>query len=212
MKKISIFAILTFLVLSALCQNTMINENVIILGEKYFNNPVSIMMKVDIGNGDSCQSFDGKDFKQPPFLLVEKAYFDTLNNYSELTVFNKDCFLYRWFSFPSFVRNYVIPYMDTTSVLYQRVYKTYPNCYIDTFGDMGGIVRHQTTIDYGTLFATEVTHHNFLIVLMSAKIYNTYLHSLGTDNVYKGAKNTYYEGMCEENGLYYKVAIPILGN
>ena len=212
MKKIPILAMLLLINLSSLCQSTMLNENVIILGEKFFNNPVSIMMKVDIGNGESCQSFDGKDFKQPPFLLVEKAFFDTLNNYSELTVFNKDCFLYRWYSFPSFVRDYVIPYMDTTSVLYQRVNKTYPNWYIDTFGDMGGIVRHQTKIDYSTLYYTEVTHHNFLIVLMSAKIYNIYLHSLGMDNIYKGAKNTYYEGTCEENGIYYKVAIPILDN
>ena len=212
MKKIPILVLLLLISLSSLCQSSMLNENVIILGEKYFNNPVSIMMKVDVGNGDSCQSFDGKDFKQPPYLLVEKAFFDTLNNYSELTIFNKNCFLYRWFSFPSFVRDYVIPYIDTTSVLYQRVNKTYPNWYIDTFGDMGGIVRHQTKIDHGSFYATEVVHHNFLIVLMNAKTFNEYLSSLAIENVHKGAKNTYYEGTCEENGIYYKVAIPILDN
>ena len=212
MKKIPTLVILSLISLSSQCQNTMLNENVIILGEKYFNSPISIEIKMEIGNSCSCQTFDGKDFKHPYVLLIEKANLDTLKDYSALTIFNKDCFLFDWLLFPTFVRDYVIPYMDTTTVLFQRVNKTYPNWYIDTFHDRGGIIKRQTKTDHGTFYTREVSHHNFLIVLMNAKIYNEYLSHISIDHAYPGAKDTYYEGECEENGIYYKVAIPILDN
>ncbi len=212
MKKIPTLVILSLISLSSQCQNTMLNENVIILGEKYFNSPISIEIKMEIGNSCSCQTFDGKDFKNPYVLLIEKANLDTLKDYSVLTIFNKDCFLYDWLHFPTFVRDYVIPYIDTTTVLFQRVNKTYPNWYIDTFHDRGGIIKRQTKTDHGTFYTREVSHHNFLIVLMNAKTYNEYLSHISIDLAYPGAKGTYYEGKCEENGIYYKVAIPILDN
>lgn len=197
--KTILFFILLSISISSLCQNTLLNENVLFLGEKHFDHPISIEIKPDIGNNDECQYYKGNGFKQPHLLLIEKAVFDSLNNYSELTIFNKDCYLYKWYFFPDFVREYIIPYMDTTSVLYQRINGSYSNWFVHPFMNL---VNNSSKSDYGTFYTRNVAHHCFLIVLMNAKIYNEYLsHLSGNDS--------YYSGTCEENGIYYKVAVPI---
>lgn len=199
MKTIPILTIALSFSISSLCQTTLLNENVIVLGEKQFNHPISIEIRRDFISIDSCQFFDGKVFKQPFLLLIEEDFFYSLKDYSELTIFNKDCFLYNWHFFPDFVRTYIIPFMDTTTELYQRVCSTYPDWVTNPFKN---IVNNRTKYDYGTFYSREVEHHNFLIVLMSAKIYNEHLSDLS-------GNESYFSESCEENGIYYKVAIPI---
>lgn len=180
------------------CQNTLLNDNVIILGEKHFEEPISIELLKGKRAVDSCHT-QCDNYNDPHLLLIEKKCFDTLKDYSELSVFNPNCYLYIWYFFPRLVRDNIIPYMDKNSEIYQRVNETYPNLWVTHYD---GVDTNSKQLDFETFYYRTVSHNHFLIVLMNAKTFNEYLSHISPPK-------SYYKDTYEENGIYFKVAIPI---
>ena len=184
--------------LSSLGQIAISNQNVVVLEEKFFINPVSVELKNNINSEDS--SFSSENVNSAPhLLLLEQDCFDTLKTCSDFNVFNKDCFLFVWYFTPKLVRQYILPYIDTKSEIYRRLNDTYPNIVTQPFYN---IVTNKSKCDHGTFYSRNISHHNFLIILMNAKVYNDYLSTLCSNE-------SYYKDAYEENGIYFKLAIPI---
>lgn len=177
-------------------QNTLLNENVIILGVKKFDNPISIELRKDARTTDSCGTCCA-NYNEPNLLLMEKTYLDTIEDYTKLSVFNQNCYEYTWFFFPRLVQDYILPYMDKTTELYEKVKESYPNLIVHPFEHP---VRDK--IDKDLFYCREVVPHDFLIVLMNAKTYNEYRLDISPPI-------SFFKGTFEENGIYFKVAIPL---
>ncbi|MCQ2292345.1 MAG: hypothetical protein MJZ39_04205 [Bacteroidales bacterium] len=196
MKSIPLILMITTFSLSSFCQCFSPNINVIVLGEKKMENPIVISINENARKIDSCH-INCNCYNYPLMMLLEKKNFDLIKDYTELSVFDQSCYFYNPSFFGSLVHDYIIPYMDTDSELYQRLRNAYPRAWIYPY-DKPVL----SVVDHGTYRYAEILPHNFMIVLMNARTYNEYLSTISP-------VSSYYEGTFEENGIYFKVAIPL---
>lgn len=194
------FFIIPVLITSVFCtfgQNTFLDDKVILLGEKKFEDPISITITESARKIDSCH-INCNNYNTPFALLLEKKCLDSIQDYCELSVFNSYCYLFEWWFFASLVTDYIVPFIDTTSSLSQRLTEAYPKPW--RYPYERGVIANE--IDYGLYKYKELVPCTYLIVLMNATTYNEYLSTISP-------LRSFYEGTLEENGIYFKVAIPL---
>lgn len=195
--------ITSFIYLNAQNKDTVINNtNVIILGVKYFDDPVVFWPSE---SKHTLWITDSSGFLKHGIELsafTERSNLDSLKyntNNIQYAVFNPDYYLYLEFIFSGFVKDYIIPYI-TCSEYISILNESYPKYCSNSLCDL--VQNGEWEYDRNYQFV-RLNYHKFLILLVSASLYNQYM--LGTN-----PPKCRFCGDNVEQGLYFKIAIPIV--
>lgn len=167
------------------------NCEVVNLGIVTFKHP--ILFSIDDQHKDIINREE--DFA---YLLTEKSYFDTiLNEKTASYTFDPHCFVYYYF-FPGLIRDQILPNIKQDSC-YRLLSELYPNRAIFPYYNL---TKNLETFYVNNFEYWEYPHHKFVIILVNAKTYNEYEATVSPTR-YKCKYGL------KENGIYYKIAIPI---
>lgn len=171
-------------------------EKIVLLKVKHFQNPVLIFV-------DSCyvnQIIGYNDYLLHPLGLIV----DVPENHSDsiqvaIDSCINDYYYFHRFFFPTFIRNIVLPNIDTTSY-FQLLDNTFPTYAANPFYRLTQNLKWQQGGGYEY---AKINHSDFLVILISYELLLEYRKSLSID------PDTFQVKDCPNQITYYKLAIPI---
>lgn len=170
-------------------------KSIIMLGVKHFENPFIIIFDSYTAN----QLIGEENILLHPHSMVLEYPNDIDSLISNPSIlFSTKHYLYYFSLFPSFIREFVLPNLDSTFE-FHILERSYPN-YFNRFWSMENNLKWEKS---HSLRYAKSPHKDFLIILVSSNLLYEHVKTISTDPV--------VPIMHHPNHItYYKMAIPIL--
>lgn len=174
--------------------NIIANKDIVLLGIKTIENPLLINLdsntkKLMFESKNILQYFNSVLIEYPKNTEVSVLDFSFLQS--------SDYYLFHSFLFPSFIREFILPNIDTTQEFY-ILENSYPN-YFNRFWSIENNLKWKKSY----YRYAQIPHKFFLIVLISNNLLSEYIKTISVDPI---IPIKYYLNSV----TYYKLAIPVL--